>query len=345
MTEANQKLKPIAVHTDDSVGRARPWQHVLRESVRDIAELAELLQIPLNVLEERALIASDFELIVPRGFVGRMQKGDLDDPLLLQVLPQRAEAETNRAYSEDPLAERSSSESGVVRKYSGRALLVTTGACPVHCRYCFRRHFPYARELAARSDWHDALHVLQSTPGIEEVILSGGDPLSLTNEKLAELFRKLEQLPDITTIRLHTRFPIVIPERVDAGLIELFRKTKLRTVVVVHTNHANEIDISVSEALGSLARTANALLNQSVLLKGINDSSAVLIALSKRLFEAHVMPYYLHALDRVKGAAHYEVDQQRAIQILQGMQAALPGYLVPKLVREVPGRLSKVSIL
>ena len=215
----------------------------------------------------------------------------------------------------------------------------------MHCRYCFRRHFPYARELAARSDWHAALDILQRTPGVEEVILSGGDPLSLTNEKLAELFRKLEQLPDITTVRLHTRFPIVIPERVDEGLIELFCKTRLRTVVVIHANHANEIDISVSEALGSLADTTNALLNQSVLLKGINDSGASLIALSKRLFDVRVMPYYLHLLDRVRGASHYEVDEERAVEVVQQMRASLPGYLVPRLVREVPGELSKVPIL
>jgi len=274
-----------------------------------------------------------------------MRKGDLDDPLLRQVLPLKAEHNTRPGYTADPLNEYSTGRSGFLQKYRGRALLITTGACPVHCRYCFRRHFPYADQLAARSDWQDAVDRLRSAPTIDEVILSGGDPLSLPNSKLADLIEKLELIGTVRTVRIHTRFPIVIPERVDSEFAELLESTKLQTVIVLHANHGNEIDEEVRAALVNLARSADLLLNQSVLLQGVNDSAVALGRLSRRLIAARVLPYYLHLLDKVQGSSHFEIDQKHARRIVDEMCAELPGYLVPKLVREAPGALSKVPIL
>jgi len=234
----------------------------------------------------------------------------------------------------------------VLRKYAGRALLVTTAACPVHCRYCFRRHFPYSDQLAARDRWSNALQCLRESPEVEEVILSGGDPLSLATPRLAELIRALEAIDTVTTLRIHTRFPIILPSRVTASLQQLLRETRLQTVVVVHCNHANELDSpAVAAALQHLHACVDALLNQSVLLRGVNDSSSALCELSKALFRSQVLPYYLHLLDRVSGSAHFEVSTIHARALMEKLRSSLPGYLVPRLVREEPGALSKTPVL
>lgn len=321
------------------------WQTVLREAVRDVRELAALLELPAAELERRADFAPAFELVVPRGFVARMRKGELEDPLLLQVLPQVAENAAVRGYSADPLEEAAHARSGIIRKYHGRSLLVTTGACPIHCRYCFRRHFPYSAQLGARSDWRHALNELRRSAGTSEIILSGGDPLSLSNKRIADLFGKLDEIASLDTVRIHTRFPVVVPERVDRGLVRALEDSRLKKVVVIHANHPNEIDAHVAAALKILARSVNVMLNQSVLLKGVNDSAAAICALSRRLFAADVLPYYLHMLDKVAGAGHFEIGEQQALRIVHEARAQLPGYLVPKLVRELPGELSKVMIL
>ncbi len=274
-----------------------------------------------------------------------MRKGDPNDPLLRQVLPLPQEAMQAPGFGDDPLAEHARGQSGLLRKYAKRALLIASGACPVHCRYCFRRAFPYSEQTAARGDWEHALAALATADDIEEVILSGGDPLTLGNARLARLIAKLEHMGRVTTLRIHTRFPIVVPERVEDGLLHLLSATRLRTVVVVHCNHPHEIDDDVAAALHRLRTATRLLLNQSVLLAGVNDDAATLTALSERLFEAGTLPYYLHLLDRVSGTAHFEVDEARGKALVAELRAHLPGYLVPRLVREISGELSKTPIV
>jgi len=317
------------------------WQAAVRDAVRDPDELARLLDLPPAALH--ALADSRFPLLVPRGFVARMRRGDPNDPLLKQILPRPAELTPAPGFTADPVREQGLAEHGLLRKYAGRALLIASGTCPVHCRYCFRREFPYQMQLAARDGWEPAIAELRSNPDIGEVILSGGDPLSLSNRRLGELLAKLADTA-ATTVRIHTRFPIVIPERIDAELVRLFDTLRLRTVVVVHSNHPNELDAGVADALSRLRPHVAALLNQAVLLAGINDDASTLTALSKRLFDCGVLPYYLHALDPVTGAAHFDVAERRGMELIDELRARLPGYLVPRFVREVPGGLSKTPI-
>jgi EF-P beta-lysylation protein EpmB len=222
-------------------------------------------------------------------------------------------------------------------------LLIASGACPLHCRYCFRREFPYAALLAARADWAGALAALRDAGAAKEAILSGGDPLSLSNRRLGELVARLAGT-GVTTLRIHTRFPIAIPERVDDGLLRVLGGARLKTVVVVHTNHANELDVHVERALAALRPAVTTLLNQSVLLRRVNDDAETLAALSERLFACGVLPYYLHLLDRVTGAAHFDVDERMGIRLVGELRSRLPGYLVPRLVRETPGELSKTVL-
>jgi EF-P beta-lysylation protein EpmB len=271
-----------------------------------------------------------------------MRKGDPLDPLFLQVWPTSLEAEPVPGFVRDAVGDGAAAVGdGVIHKYQGRALLITTGACAVHCRYCFRRHYPYAEDHAARGRWEPALARLAADPSIGEVILSGGDPLSLSDERLAELFAGLGRIPHLRRLRIHTRQPVVLPERVDAGLLKLLADLPLQKVMVIHANHANELDGQVGEALTALRRTGLTLLNQSVLLSGINDTLEALSALHERLFAFAVLPYYLHVMDRVEGAAHFEVPEARAAQLMQQLSACSPGYLMPRLAREVPGEPAK----
>jgi L-lysine 2,3-aminomutase len=317
------------------------WQAALRGAVRDPAELSRLLELPETSLGPPA--DTGFPLLVPRGFVARMRKGDPHDPLLRQVWPLAAELAAAEGYSGDPVREQGLAAHGVIRKYPGRVLLIASGACPLHCRYCFRREFPYPEQLAGRADWSAAIAALNDIGDATEAILSGGDPLSLSNRRLGELFARLADTA-VTTVRIHTRFPIALPERVDDGLLRALGSTRLRTVVVVHSNHANELDASVAHALAALKPELAALLNQSVLLAGVNDDAATLASLSERLFACGVLPYYLHLLDRVAGAAHFEVDEGIAKDLIAALRSRLPGYLVPRLVRETPGELSKTVV-
>jgi EF-P beta-lysylation protein EpmB len=319
------------------------WQAALRTAVRDPAELLRLLELPEAALGAPAV--TSFPLLVPRSFVARMRKGDPHDPLLRQIWPFAAELERQEGYTSDPVGEQGLAERGVIRKYPGRVLLIASGACPLHCRYCFRREFPYRSQLALRADWSAAIAALRdgAGAGAAEAILSGGDPLSLSNRRLEELLARLADTA-LTTVRIHTRFPIAIPERIDDGLLRVLRGTRLKTVVVVHTNHANELDTGVEQALAALKPALAALLNQSVLLKGVNDDADSLAALSERLFACGVLPYYLHLLDRVAGAAHFEVAEAAAKRLISALRNRLPGYLVPRLARETPGELSKTVV-
>ena len=329
-----------------AAGRALPrWQQELAEAVRDPAELISLLGLDPALLPAARRAAELFPLRVPRGFVARMRAGEPDDPLLRQVLPLAAECAPAPGYSLDPVGDLSAQQArGVLHKYRGRVLLVATGACAVHCRYCFRRHFPYAEANAAAGGWGEALDYLRAHADVDEVILSGGDPLVLADHKLFELFAALEAIPHLRRLRIHSRLPVVLPSRVTPELVERLAAGRLKPVLVIHANHAQELDEKVAAALAPLRRAGVLLLNQAVLLKGINDTVAALSALSERLFELGVQPYYLHQLDRVQGAAHFDLAEQPARALLRELAAALPGYLVPKLVREIAGEPGKTPI-
>ncbi|MBS0219036.1 MAG: EF-P beta-lysylation protein EpmB [Proteobacteria bacterium] len=314
------------------------WQQLWREAVRDPAELFGLLG--LQALSDRLSPAAtaQFPLRVPRGFVARMRHGDADDPLLRQVLPLDDEDRLVPGFELDAVGDGAAlAGAGVIRKYRGRALLVATGSCAINCRYCFRRHFPYADETAARGQWSEAVAILANDDAIDEVILSGGDPLSLADAKLAELTDALAAIPHIRRLRIHSRLPVVLPERVDAGLASWLQGLPWPVTVVIHANHANEFNEEVDAALARLRDAGCLLLNQAVLLRGVNDSVDALADLCERGHRAGVLPYYLHQLDRVRGAAHFEVPDDRARVLHRDLAARLSGYLVPRLVREVAG--------
>ncbi len=321
------------------------WQQALASAITDPAELLQILQLDPALLSAARQAARLFPLRVPRGFVARMQRGNPADPLLQQVLPLAAELTESPEFSVDPVGDMASRIApGVLHKYPGRALLIATGACGVHCRYCFRRHFPYGEELASSGHWQAAIQAIQTDASIEELILSGGDPLSLNDRRLRELTGQLSGIPHLKRLRIHTRQPIVLPERVDAGLQSWLRSIPLQKVMVLHVNHAQEINAEVAAACRALRDCEVTLFNQSVLLKGVNDTVHALTELSESLFAAGITPYYLHLLDRVQGAAHFEVTDLQAQALMQALLARLPGYLVPKLVRELPGRASKTPV-
>jgi EF-P beta-lysylation protein EpmB len=337
---------PTPIQSDVlSLDASSDWQRSLREAIRTSAELLEVLDLDPDTVAGFQPATDQFPLLVPRSFAARMRKGDPDDPLLRQVLPDPREQLEVAGFRRNPLAEDDLAQQGVLHKYAGRALLVTTGACPVHCRYCFRRHFPYALQLASKDQWRPALEELARHPGLTEVILSGGDPLSLSDRRLADLIAGIEQLESVHTVRIHTRFPIILPERVDHRLLDVLSETRLHTVMVVHCNHANEIDTSVRAALQALKSTDTLLLNQSVLLRDINDNVQALEELSHALFKSGVLPYYLHLLDPVAGAAHFDVPESRGRALIAELRSQLPGYLVPRLAREEPGQSSKTILL
>lgn len=320
---------------------AGDWRQLWREAVTDASELLALLDLPQLAAK---LPPSDagFALRVPRGFAARMRHGDPHDPLLLQVLPQLAELDEAPGFVADAVGDLAAREArGVLHKYHGRALLIASGSCAINCRYCFRRHFPYAEEMAAAGQWRQALEHVRQDASISELILSGGDPLALSTAKLEELSRGLADIPHVTRLRIHTRLPVVLPERIDAAFTHWLASLPLQKVVVLHANHANEFDAQVDAACARLREAGATLLNQSVLLQEINDTADTLVALSERLFAAGVLPYYLHQLDHVQGAAHFEVDDARAMALLDALRARLPGYLVPKLVREMGGDPAK----
>ncbi|KGI77985.1 EF-P beta-lysylation protein EpmB [Oleiagrimonas soli] len=320
------------------------WRRHWRASVTDARELLALLD--LHALAD-SLPADDagFAVRVPRGFVARMRPGDPRDPLLLQVLPQLAETAPAPGYTTDAVGDMDARAAhGVLHKYHGRALLIASGACAINCRYCFRRHFPYGEEIAAAAGWREALAYLQTHPDVEELILSGGDPLALSTAKLAELTERLRELPHVRRLRLHTRLPVVLPERIDDALLRWLDGIDLQKVVILHANHAQELDAHVEAACRRLRDAGVTLLNQSVLLRGVNDDGDALCALSSRLFACGVLPYYLHQLDRVQGAAHFEVDDARALDLVTHMRDRLPGFLLPRLVREVAGDPAKRAI-
>jgi EF-P beta-lysylation protein EpmB len=308
----------------------------VKEAIRDVDELCRVLRLPDDCLAAQA--ADHFPVFVPRGYAARMRPGDPNDPLLLQVLPLAEELHDSPGFVADPVGDRLATRApGLLHKYQGRVLLVTTGACAVHCRYCFRRHFPYSDAPHALAEWEPGLAAIAADPSIDEVILSGGDPLMLVDDWLRRLAHRLAEIPHVRRLRVHTRLPIVVPERVDCELLDWLCGTRLVPVVVVHANHPAEIGPEVADALTRLVEAGVTVLNQSVLLRRVNDDADVLTELSRRLVELRVMPYYLHQLDRVSGAAHFEVPIETGLRLMAELRRRLPGYAVPRYVREMPG--------
>lgn len=320
------------------------WREQLREGFRDPDSLLTFLGLESNVVP--ASLRADFPMRVPRAFAERMTAGAMTDPLLLQVLTDPDETRAHPGFGIDPVGDLDSrSAPAVLHKYQGRALLMTTGACAVHCRYCFRQHYPYAGQTIGPRKWQEALAYLARHDDIEEVILSGGDPFMLRTRKLCELTRDLASLPHIRRLRIHTRMPVVLPDRVTAHLQAWLRELPWPVVIVIHANHPQEFDPSVDHALERLRLAGAHLLNQAVLMRGINDEVHTLARLMERGFLAGVLPYYLHLLDRVAGSKRFEVDERIARELLHGLRIRLPGYLVPRLVREQPGEPFKLPVL
>lgn len=327
------------------VPAAAGWQAQQRAARISTADLLASLGLSPADFPHGVMAAPDFPLSVPPHFRALMRPGDPRDPLLLQVLARGEEALPQPDRLTDPLAEADyRAAPGLLRKYRSRALLIASGACAIHCRYCFRRHYDYGEAMLTRSRAADAIAAIAADPAIDEVILSGGDPLSLPDERLTALVTALAMIPHVNTLRLHSRTLTTIPDRVTDGLLTLLGQTRLQTVIVTHSNHPAELSKAVERALGRLRRAGVTLLNQSVLLAGVNDDADILAAHSRRLFAIGVLPYYVHLADPVAGAAHFDVDEARARRIEAAMRSMLPGYLVPRFVREVPGRQSKTPL-
>jgi EF-P beta-lysylation protein EpmB len=330
-------ITPISLETD--------WQTLLRQSICSLSELLNKVELDPKSLPACEQAANDFNIRVPKPYLNRIEKGNPNDPLLLQVLPQSAEMERYPGYSNDPLEELDTNPApGLIHKYKGRVLLILSGACAINCRYCFRRHFPYQENQLGSQQWQRVLEYLQNDHSITEVIFSGGDPLATPDKRLCSMIQDLEAIEHIKRLRIHSRLPVVIPQRITDTLCHTLASSRFNTVCVLHINHANEVDAQVADSIAKLQAAKVTVLNQAVLLKGVNDSVNCLKNLSETLFTCGVLPYYLFVLDPVHGAAHFDISDSDATTLMKELQAELPGYLVPKLAREIPGRPSKTLL-
>lgn len=327
------------------IPRSADWKNALADAVRDPAELLALLGLPRELLPGARRAAAAFPLRVPRGYVARMRPGDPEDPLLRQVLPLGEELEDMPGFVSDPVGDLDAArQPGLLQKYQGRVLLIASGACAVNCRYCFRRHFPYGEENALRRNWEANRDHIRDDQSIREVILSGGDPLVLPDDPLGAVAREIAAIPHVRRLRIHTRLPVVLPSRVDERLLGWVEDLDVPVVMVIHANHPAEITPDVGRSLDRLRRAGATLLNQAVLLRGVNDDADALAQLSEALFDHGVLPYYLHLLDPTRGTAHFDVDDTRGETLVEALRARLPGFLVPRLVREIAGEPSKTPI-
>ena len=317
----------------------------MKRAIRSSSDLLASLELADDSIPISASGESQFPVFVPLEFLSRMKPKDRNDPLLLQVLPRHQESNDTPEFSADPVGDSAVEKApGLLHKYTGRVLLIVSGACGIHCRYCFRRHYPYGTAPKSIERWLPSLDYIQSDPSIHEVILSGGDPLTVVDEHLSELADRLSAIPHLKRLRLHTRLPVVIPQRVDEKLCGWLKESRLAKWVVLHINHAQEIDSHVINAIRKLQQTGATVLNQAVLLRGINDCERLQEALCERLVDCGVLPYYLHQLDRVAGASHFEADREKGLAILEQLARRLPGYAVPKYVEEIAGKPSKSTI-
>ncbi|WP_459557385.1 KamA family radical SAM protein [Lacunimicrobium album] len=324
------------------------WRRELARAIRDPAVLLSRLELPENLLGDAHKAAGDFSLMVTESFLSRMVEGDVNDPLLRQVLPTLAEmsgAESGSEITTDAVGDQAATRApGLIHKYQGRALLIATGACAINCRYCFRRHYPYSDAPKSWTDWKPAFDVLRDDSSIEEIILSGGDPLMLPDGRFAELVEILEAIPHLKRLRIHSRLPIVLPSRVNESLLATLTSSRLQGMVVVHANHPNELDEETQGALKRLVSSGVPTLNQCVLLKGINDDVETLAGLCTKLVNVGVMPYYMSQLDRVAGVGHFEVPVEKGRQLIKELRTRLPGYAVPQYVQELPGEPNKLPL-
>ncbi len=340
ITENSIKNQPLIQTVSES-----HWQKQLANAYRSPESLLAALDLPVNQAHFSKQAEQQFSLVVPQAYVDKIKKGQWDDPLLRQVLPIDDEMQIVEGFGLDPVGDKQAMVAeGVLHKYHGRVLLLTTGACAIHCRYCFRRHFPYSKANPAKSEWSDALGYIAKNDDISEVILSGGDPLVLSDSRLQFLCESIASISHVKRLRIHTRLPIVLPDRIDNQFLAWFETLDLQKIVVVHVNHAQELGVDVAKVLSYLKSVNTLLLNQSVLLRGVNDSMKALSTLSECLIKNEVLPYYLHLLDRVEGASHFNVSSKEATKLMEGLRDYLPGYMVPKLVREISGEASKQPV-
>lgn len=321
------------------------WHRSLACAIRDPDELISRLGLDDALRAPARAAAERFPLLVPESYLQRMRPGDPDDPLLRQVLPAGDELQEAPGFVADPVGDAASKAApGLLHKYAGRALLIATGSCAVHCRYCFRREYPYQDEPRRMDDWTPALQAIEADPSLHEIILSGGDPLMLTDARLAAIIERIAAIPHVRRLRVHSRLPIVLPDRVTPDLLDVLRGTRLTPIMVVHANHPAEIVGDCCDALAALVQSGVTTLNQAVLLRGVNDDADVLAALCERLIDVGVLPYYLHQLDRVRGGQHFETGIDRGLAMIEELRERLPGYAVPRYVREVAGERSKTPL-
>jgi len=332
------------IHNDLHLCNEKSWQKELGEVVTEPEKLLALLDIAVDDYIQHFKARSLFPVRVPLSFIKRMKKGDINDPLLKQVMPLSKEFVITDGYSADPLDEHDTVAEGLLHKYKHRVLMIVKSGCAVNCRYCFRRHFPYQDNSPNKKRWQSALDYIATHNEINEVIFSGGDPLMASDDHLAWLIEQIEKIPHVTRLRIHSRLPVVIPKRITKGLVTLLKQSRLKATMVLHINHPNEINHELITALEPLREARIPLFNQSVLLRGVNDDANILITLSEVLFDAGIQPYYLHLFDAVQGAAHFDVLEEDAVAIVKTMLASLPGFLMPKLVREIAGQANKTPI-
>jgi EF-P beta-lysylation protein EpmB len=323
------------------------WKQSLAQAVRDPAELLQKLGLDNDpaLMRAAARAALRFPLRVPLSYIARMQRRNINDPLLRQVLPLAEELQKVSGYEADAVGDMQAMVSpGLLHKYAGRVLLVATGTCAIHCRYCFRREFPYTQSDPKHDLWRSAFQYIANDSTITELILSGGDPLTLTDSSLAGLIHRCEQIPHLRRLRIHSRLPVVLPNRIDDSLCNTLAQSSLQIVHVIHANHAQEIDTTVAQAVKRLCVNGSLIYNQAVLLKGVNDSVTALKDLSEALITIGVQPYYLHLLDRVTGTHHFDVTREAALSLVQELSRLVPGYMLPRLVREQAGEPAKSPV-
>ena len=327
--------------------QVKSWKILLKQAISDPYHLLSLVGLDSHPIVNEVDTHSNFSMRVPQPFIDKMGYGDPNDPLLRQVLTTQQEAKVVAGFSQDPLAEisgKSAKQQGILHKYHGRVLMLLAQTCAVNCRYCFRRHFPY-QDQAAKSDQLAQIYdYLAKNHEISEVILSGGDPLIVSDHYLQQFINQIEAIAHIKRLRIHTRLPVVIPQRITADLCQTLAQSRLKTSMVLHINHANEIDPLLASSVQKLKSSGVIIFNQAVLLAGVNDSIAALSNLFEKGFEADIIPYYLHLLDPVAGAAHFNVEKSRALSLMAGLRNQLPGYLVPRLAQELAGEKSKTVL-
>ncbi len=325
--------------------RPSPWQEELARSFRDIDPLLDYLQLDKGQRQPKPAAGIQFPFRVTPAFARKMRKGDMNDPLLRQVLPLTEEMKDQPGFSQNPVGDlEARATRGVLHKYYNRILLLETGACAINCRYCFRRNFPYSENQLGQASRKKAIAYLKSRPEVREIIISGGDPLMTANSGLSELVESISRIDHVERLRIHTRIPTVLPSRIDGELVRIMSRSRLKTVIVAHINHPNEIDQEVENALKPLLEAGIRMFNQAVLLKGINDSPEVLRELLETTFDIGINPYYLHMLDRATGTAHFEVTKEKALFLQEELRKNLPGYLLPRFVREIPGEPYKTPL-